>query len=258
MTIDLASLAKLLPPHDLYPADLVVPITPRIEGRSFFPGGCGLAFGFAQTYPRDPIMIVGQDFAAAPVGVSSFEDWLTFDAQKLARFEASSPTWRGVETLATDGLLDLDRAFFTNALLGARRSTSDTGRHPAWNNQQFVQSSVDCLVKQIVLLQPTTVVAIGIESAVLLALRFGLVPPNWETKAPHWPFLDRHGLQFVPRVEHAGLSFAFASCVHPSYQHLNSKRRSINSPSGTLEGFAAHRTIWQLVQYHDRSSRRSD
>jgi len=51
-----------MPDVNVYPHDVVVPITPKLRGRSFFPGGCGLFGGVAQRLADRPIMLVGQDF----------------------------------------------------------------------------------------------------------------------------------------------------------------------------------------------------
>ncbi|MBL8764088.1 MAG: hypothetical protein JNM07_07455 [Phycisphaerae bacterium] len=251
----LTDLATLLPPEEAYPCGVVLPIRPVIRGRSFFPGGCGLAFGNGQPYPDRPIMLVGQDFDAAPDGVRTTDDWLRMDVAALQRGEERSPTWRGIQRLADESLLDLERAFFTNALLGVRVAKSNTKRHPAWGHDRFEQHSLDCLSKQIRLLQPTVVVALGVEATVLLARRFGLVATTWDAESPRWSAIDRKGLQFVPNFAHEDLELAFASCVHPSYQHLNARLRSWSRGESGVHGESAHREIWLAVRRQDESTR---
>lgn len=247
MRITLADLEQLLPNERVYPSGVVHPIRPRLLGRSFFPGGCGLAFGGDQHYPDRPIMLVGQDFDSA-------NDWLQLDDQALQQAERISPTWRRLDDLHSQGMLDLRRVFVTNALLGARIAKSNTGRSPAWSFEQYVRASFECLERQITLLGPTVVVSLGVEATVLLSRAFGLVPPDWDVVAQNqWQQIDGRGLQFVRAIERHDVSFAFASCVHPSYQHLNAKRRTWNRCDGKLFGDAAHREIWRAVREHDQA-----
>lgn len=249
--VTLDQLVALLPPEHVYPSGKVVPISPMIKGRSFFPGGCGLAFGGAQPYPSRPIMLVGQDFDAAPDGVHTLGDWLNFDVATLQKGEQRSPTWRGIQQLADDDLLDLDRCYFTNALLGARVGKGNTGRNPGWGHEAYEPVSMNCLMEQIRMLKPTVVVALGVEATVLLARRLGLVAPTWDAVAPLWPSIDHEQLQFLPHVAYEGLDFAFASCVHPSYQHLNADKRQWASGGNALKGLEAHRAIWRAIGSQD-------
>lgn len=253
MSITLGDLEALLPPEGLYPSGVVVPIRPTIKGRSFFPGGCGLAIGNGQPYPDHPIMLVGQDFDAAPSGVRTSGDWLRLDIKELQRREEKCPTWKGIQRLSDDGLLDLRRAFFTNALLGARVADNSKGRSPGWGEARYEEASLACLEQQIRLLRPTTVVSLGIESTVLLSRRFGLVPLGWDVGDPQWPSADQMKLQFHHQVRLDGSTFAFASCVHPSYQHLNAAKRSWSQRGVSLSGEDAHRAIWLAIREHDAS-----
>jgi hypothetical protein len=248
--VALADLERLLPDETVYPAGVVLPIRPRLKGRSFFPGGCGLAHGGNQAYPQRPIMVVGQDFDSA-------EDWLRLDDHAMQRAEERSPTWRGLVTLGEEGLLDLTRAYFTNALLGARLTKSNTGRSPGWMCERYVRASIECLAGQIALLQPTVVVALGVEPTVLLAQMFGLVPTGWVTVSPEWSCIDQRRLQLVPQVVYRGLSFMFASCVHPSYQHLNARFRFWSHGGNELRGKPAHRAIWGEIRQRDEAAHKA-
>lgn len=138
----LSQLEALLPAESAYPLCEVRPIRPRLRGRSFFPGGCGLAIGEGQPYPARPIMVVGQDF-------DSSHDRDRLDDTAMQRAEAGSATWRGLTSLASSGLLDLERAFFTNCLLGCRIAASNTGVSPAIGDASYVDVSLECLGAQI-------------------------------------------------------------------------------------------------------------
>jgi hypothetical protein len=253
MNVSLADLESLLPPDDVYPAGVVLPIRPRIKGRSFFPGGCGLAFGLDQPYPHRPIMLVGQDFDNA-------EGWNEPDEEKLQRGEENSPTWQGIAKLQSAGLINLNRCYFTNALLGARISPINTKPSPALNEHGYVEASLDRLESQIKLLRPTVVVALGSVPATLIARRLEVVSREWPNKsAPPKPTrkakfteIDAANLVFRRNVQGPdGVSFAFATCTHPSLpneRHLIWTRNGMKEPS-------AHTAIWLAIRDHDEAVR---
>jgi len=241
----LEQLEALLPPESTYPLDVVKPIRPRLHGRSFFPGGCGLAFGDGQPYPARPIMLVGQDFDSA-------DDWDRLDDAAMQQAEAASATWRGISAVAKSGLLDLRRAVFTNCLLGCRVAAGNTGVSPAVGRAHYVEVSLDCLEAQIRLLKPSVVVALGRLPTCLLAQRFRLAPLAWRPSAPpSWREIDDASLQFVERVtgvaEH---QFALASCTHPCYPG-NARHRRWSLAEGHVAGKEAQVLIWRAVQRLD-------
>lgn len=244
MKVTLSQLEALLPPESAYPLREVRPIRPRLPGRSFFPGGCGLAFGGGQPYPARPIMVVGQDF-------DSSDDWDRLDDAAMQQAEAGSATWRGLGSLGASGLLDLEQAFFTNCLLGCRVAASNTGVSPAIENAGYVDASLACLEAQIRLLRPSVVVALGTLPTCLLARRFGLAPLAWRPAVPPtWREIDKAGLQFVEQV--AGVidgACAFASCTHPCYPG-NARYRRWHTHGREHVGKEAQALIWRAVRRH--------
>lgn len=256
MSISLADIERLLPPDDVYPAGVVQAIRPRIKGRSFFPGGCGLAHGHDHPYPHRPIMLVGQDF-----GTRTYWESLTPD--DLLRGEPdSSGTWKQIAEWEKRGLVQSQRCFFTNVLCGVRDDVADPARtidgpSPGLADPAYVNASVACLLRQIELFQPSIVVGLGCVPVTLLARGLGIVPDDWprprSRRGPAiatWKEIDSQNLQFIPDVcTGAGQSFAFASSVHPDRYWLNTKHR--RWPTTRLAGIEAHEAVWRTVREHD-------
>lgn len=245
----LSQLTALLPPESVYPLNVCRPISPRLRGRSFFPGGCGLAFGGDQAYPVRPIMLVGQDF-------DDSGDWNRLDDAELQQAESASATWRGLVALGASGLLELQRVFFTNCLLGCRIAASNTGVSPAIGHRKYVDASLACLGAQIRLLKPSVVVALGTVPTCLLATRFGLASLAWRPAAPPtWREIDDAGLQFSEQVaEVTEHRFAFASCIHPCYPG-NARHRRWHTQGHQHVGQEAQTLIWRTVQCRDAQVR---
>lgn len=260
MNVSLADLESLLPPDDVYPAGVVLPIRPRIMGRSFFPGGCGLAYGHDQPYPHRPIMLVGQDF-----GTRTYWEKLTPDDHVRGE-PNSSGTWKHIGTWARQGLLPANRCYFTNVLCGIRDDVADPsiqidGESPGLDHPVYLRASVECLLRQIDVLQPSAVVGLGCVPVTLLARGLGIVPDCWPRSRIRrgagiatWEEIDSENLQFVSNVQTgSGQTFVFASSVHPDRYWLNTKWR--RWPSKGLAGDGAHEAIWKSVREHDASAR---
>lgn len=214
-------LEEALPPEDVYPAGVVKRIRPIITGRSFFPGGCGLAGGSTAKVSIRPVMLVGQDFG-------NIDYWDTWEAAQrvgdratLDTGEPTSGTWHGLQGWDNEGVIRLSECFLTNALLGVRHDDDIEGPSCGLTCERYVQESLRHLRLQIKTLQPRAVVALGKVPAILLAIEFGCVgwvrprgPSGYETR--HWKDIDTARLQFVESVEVDGAPpFAFSTSIHP-------------------------------------------
>ncbi len=249
-------LIAALPPTSIYPAGKVVPISPMIRGRSFFPGGCGLSCGAPHRLPVRPIMLVGQDY-----GTRTYWESLTADDHALGEPD-STGTWKSLRTWADEGLFAAKRCFFTNALCGVRDDVTDPsieicGASPGLGYPDYVSASMTCLLRQIELLQPTVVVGLGCVPVTLLARSLGIVSHRWPRSDSRsaaiatWDEIDTKQLQFVPDLRvPSGHKFAFASSVHPDRFWANRKHR--RWPARSLVGVEAHDAIWKSVRDHDR------
>lgn len=254
-------LNQLLPSISIYPKGVVCAICPKIRGRSFFPGGCGLGLGDQFPFPSRPIMLVGQDF-----GTRSY--WEGLAQQQLDDGEPDNEgTWAQIKKWVSLSLLPIERCFFTNALLGVRDDVSDPsvkidGPSPGLDYEPYVSASVNCLMEQILLLRPTVVVALGVTPTTLIARRLNLVSEHWPSLKPRradkmamWKQIDTAGLRFVEQVRIDGIgSVAFASSVHPDryWLHIRSRWGPNSPPDYQLN---LHITMWRQICEHDQTVR---
>ena len=233
-------LVARMPPDSAYPAGVVLRIEPKLRGRSFFPGGCGLYDGVAQPVPERPVMLVGQDFATA-------EWWASLKGDD----EPEDGTWCGLKRMLDEAGVDPRRCFFTNVLLGVRVSDSLIGPSPGLSCDAYIAASLAVWAEQVRILRPCVVVAMGKIPTMLLAHELGLAsslsPPSAkDSRNPGWKKIDRAVELFTPSVQVKGApAFAFATSVHPSRYRLNRKYRAW--PSRGFVGIEAHDAVWREV-----------
>jgi len=228
-----------MPPRSVYPVGIVEPIYPKVCGRSFFPGGCGLFDGAEQSIPERPLMLVGQDFG-------TLKYWQGLGTDR----EPGDGTWSSLKELLASAGIDPRRCFFTNALLGARAVPPIEGPSPGLISREYVDACSAFVCEQVRTIHPSAVVTLGIVPTVLVARAIGLAPqigcpmPN---SVPEWKEVDAIVEPFVHEVRVDGSPpCAFATSVHPVRYWLNAKRRSWASRE--LSGVAAHEAVWREVR----------
>lgn len=233
-------LVEKFPPEDIYPPDVVDPIKPKIRGRSFFPGGCGLYDGAGSSLAGNPVMLVGQDFGTREywneVGLSG---------------EAAQGTWSGLIRMLAEGNIDPRNCFFTNILLGVRARGPIDGPSPGLACHRYVASCTEYLIEQIRLVRPSVVVTLGKVPSILLACQLGLtsqIEPPCENDArnPTWPQIDADIEPFQASVPVTPqFHIAFATSVHPDRHWLNYGHRAW--PVRGVQGKQAHDLIWKCI-----------
>jgi len=234
-------LVAAMPDVNVYPHDVVVPITPKLRGRSFFPGGCGLFGGVAQRLADRPIMLVGQDF-----GTLDYWNGLNTDD------ESWQGTWTSLRKMLLEVEVDPRNCFFTNVLLGVRRSGPIDGPSPALRCPDYVSACSEYVKEQVGIVQPSVVVALGKVPTILLARCFGLTsslsaPTEDDSKNATFEQIDNQGLQFRESVSlSSSRTFAFASSVHPDRFWLHYRHR--HWPEKKTRGRPCHDLIWQEIR----------
>lgn len=229
-----------LPTDDTYPQGVIDPIKPRIHGRSFFPGGCGVFDGAASASPRHPIMLVGQDFGTR-------EYWNTVSSSG----ESSQGTWAGLIRMLATPDIDPRHCFFTNILLGVRVNGPIDGPSPGLTDHRYVAVCTDYLIEQICLVRPAVVVTLGKIPSILLARRLGITsqlnpPCENDARNPTWPEIDATIDPFHASVAvTTHIRVAFATSVHPDRHWLNYEHRAW--PSCGVKGRQAHDLIWKCI-----------
>lgn len=234
------SLVASMPPEDVFPTGVMRPLLPFVRGVAFFPGGSGLFGGAEQPIAPRPIMVVGQDF-----GTTEYVDEMRASG---ATSEDMGSTWNGLlDLFLGPSGIDPRDCFFTNTLMGARCIGGMTGPNPALDHDQFMLACESFMKKQITVVQPSVVIALGVIPAALLSRWLGiareLARPR-RAKPPRIAELDDLGLQFVEGIRLSGLNicFDFGWSIHPANGKPNLRHRSWKSVRAA--GEAANTLVW--------------
>ena len=137
-----------------YPIELV-PFPHRLIGRGFYPGGDGIWRDTSRVdqpasvpFPKGGVLILGQDFG-------SIDSYPPFSRS----FELPSVlTWKYLIPRLEAAEIPLREVFFSNGLLGLRRSGSNDGKNPAIDNSVFVGMCREFLEFQIKTQEPRLII----------------------------------------------------------------------------------------------------
>ena len=198
----------------------VVRFPERLPGTGFFPGGSGLWNTVRdQPLPAMPIggiMVLGHDFHS--------EDAFRRSLQAGTEVKLS-PTWPNLLALLKDAGVDPAQCFFTNAFMGLRRGSQNTGRFPGARDLSFVDRCRRFLLKQISLQKPRAILALGrFVPAVIAPLSRRL--HGW-ARARTFSDLDAVS-PIIDDVVFAGITTPACSVValtHPCLRGSNIRRR---------------------------------
>jgi hypothetical protein len=119
---------------------------------------------------------------------------------------------------------DLRSCFFTNAIMGARTSESNTGPSPGLKDVGFRNRCARFLREQVRARTAGGVVMVGKEQRAVVAAAF----PDLAllAKCETWADIDGRNLQFHANVTNpSGGSFRFCSLMHPSLRASNMAQR---------------------------------
>jgi uracil-DNA glycosylase len=210
-----------------YPAG-VVPISSRIPGTAFFPGGSGLwATHAGQPLPPMPIggvMVLGHNFDSE----TGFADSLARGIERM-----NGPTWGTLRKLFARASVPMERCFYTNAFMGLKAGTKATGTFPGARDPDFVRCCQTFLLEQIRTQQPQLILTLGAQAPRVIA-------PLASELASHWSDVsslldvDNRSAALVSPVHFAGLSrpVTVAALTHPSQRPLNVGRRIYGDNTG--------------------------
>ena len=209
----------------------VVPVPERLPGTAFFPGGMGLWHaGGGEIPPPMPVggvMVLGHDFYSE----AGFRRFVAKRGESTR-----GPTWRNLLALLGRVGVGPERCFFTNAYMGLRAGSQNTGRFPGARDAGFVERCRAFLAEQLRVQRPRLVLSLGSHvPAVLAPLSDDLAP--W-LGAGSLKALDEAGVPLVPSVRFPpvpGSGVAVAALVHPSIRWASVLRRRYRN----LEGDAA-------------------
>ena len=206
----------------------VVPVPQKLPGTAFFPGGMGLWHPEPESFPpRMPIggvMVLGHDFYSE----AGFQRFAAIRGESTR-----GPTWRNLLALLARVGIGPERCFFTNAYMGLRAGSQNTGRFPGARDPGFVERCRSFLGEQIRAQSPRLILTLGSHvPAVLAPLSEDLAP--W-LKAASLRAIDEAEHPLIPAARFPsapGLNVTVAALVHPSIRWASVLRRRYKEFSG--------------------------
>lgn len=174
--------------------------------------------------PVGGVMVLGHDFYSE----AGYRRFLA-DRGESTR----GPTWRNLLALFARVGLPPERCFFTNAYMGLRAGSANTGRFPGSRDPGFVERCRLFLAEQIKAQEPRLVLTLGSHvPAVLAPLSEELAP--WRD-AKTLTRLDKRGVPLVPNVRFpGGVRASVAALVHPSIRPASVLRRRYRGLCGDV------------------------
>ena len=190
----------------------------RIPGTAFFPGGDGLVH--PRTSARIPdILVIGHDFGT----LAYLDACIVAGEERL-----SQPTWRGILSRLDAAEIDPQSCLFTNAFVGYRKTGGNTDDFPARADGEYECRCRAFLARQIDLLRPKAIIALGKHVPSFLAALSADLP--WSTTRT-FAQIDRVG-PLVCRARFGDHRASVCALVHPSFAHLNVGRRRCRDRNG--------------------------
>lgn len=126
----------------------------RVEGKAFFPIGRGLLENGDETVSNKLVMILGQDFGT----VEYFQQNVR---QAGTENTTGNPTWNNLLTLLDASGIDHKSCFFTNAIMGLRKTGKNTDSPVAFKNPTFIAGCQQFFLAQIQVQRPRVILALG-------------------------------------------------------------------------------------------------
>lgn len=153
-------LRAALPLVEPYP-DGVLPITERIPGTAFFPGGDGLwKEEGAIEFPVGGVMVLGHNFDSE----KGYHRSLAVRKENL-----KGPTWGRLDYLLGSAGIDMKACFFTNFFMGLKAGDKSTGEFPGMRDKEFVRRCQQFFLLQVSLMQPRMIITLGLQVPKLIA-----------------------------------------------------------------------------------------
>jgi len=201
----------------------------NIKGRAFFPAGKG-TFDNGDSLSNTSIMVLGQDFDS--------EKNYKISLEKGQEDINKNPTWRNLCLFLTAIGKSPEDCFFTNAIMGIRKSDVSTGKSPAFKDQKFIQDCQKFFLYQIEIQKPKVIFVLGKYVAEFLAFStegFALTSMNlssWKN-IKNFATLDEKGNQIKKDIIfNNGIKSSLVILTHPSFRPSNIHRRSFNDYAG--------------------------
>lgn len=203
----------------------IIDRTGAIQGPGFFPAGSGLKG--PEPLNQRPLMILGHD--------QDNEAGLNRTLRSsLERGEQYSSTWTNLLSLLSEAEISERQCFFTNAIMGIRKASSNTGLSPAFKHPEFIAACADLLFDQIRSQRPKAIVCLGLRPFRVLGLLSKQLA-HITIGVESFSDLDQLDIDLLRNIRFdtsTDLTATIAVITHPSYRRLNAKRRSIRGITG--------------------------
>ena len=193
----------------------------EISGTAFFPGGKGTLEN-SDPISDKPFMILGQDFDT----LENFNKSMERGSEDIN----TNPTWVNLLRLLKKSKIDPEQCFFTNAILGARLGSSNTGRSPGFKSPEFIKECHRFFRFTLEIQRPKLIVVLGIQVAKFLA-GFNPALSCWKSHSS-FKKLDEHGCYFIKDLEIIpSLKTSLVVLLHPSFRGPNLRHRGLSEDS---------------------------
>lgn len=195
-----------------------VEIVPMVQKQGFFPICTGTIDG-SMDLSKLKVMVVGQDFGTKK----------DFDKKKIKEkgenIEKQS-TWKNLKPMLTNLGINPSECFYTNLLLGLRKSESNVGISPALENEDYVNQCIEFFQKQIEAVNPKLIIFLG---KVTFALSSGIINKKEIEKIDY--------IKSIRKVNKSKPKFKDINClymIHPSFRAQQISKKVWSAEDETL------------------------
>ncbi len=136
-------------------------INADIVETAFFPGGKGLWNNEQDIFGKE-FMILGQDF-------DTYHNYEELINNGRGEDLNANKTWRKTKELLDATEIKYDNCFFTNAIMGARETTSNYGKSPAFKDSDFIDTCREFFEYQLEIQKPKVIFVLGLMVAKFLS-----------------------------------------------------------------------------------------
>lgn len=133
--------------------DDLIEFVPMAQKQGFFPICTGIIDGSTDLSKLN-IMIVGQDFG-------SETDYKNKNIALNGENPQKQSTWKNLKPMLDNLGINPNECFYTNLLLGLRKSKSNVGISPALDNEDYVKQCIEFFQKQIDAVNPKLIIFLG-------------------------------------------------------------------------------------------------
>ena len=135
------------------PDGIIIDTKRVIDKTVFFPAGDGLHYKDGPpTYIE--YMVIGQDF-------DTYDKFKHLYDNTLSELDTKNTTWTNLLNLLGDAGIDKKAVFYTNAIMGYRDGGKNTGKSPAFKDDDFIKACRDFMIEQIRVVKPKKIIVLG-------------------------------------------------------------------------------------------------